>query len=130
MTLFHRFAAGIRALIWKTRSERELDEELNAYLTAATEQKMRAGMTREGADRAARAEMGSIEAVKDQVRDVGWEATVESVWREVRHSVRALRRSPVFDSWFPRSSRWRRRATRSTPSGFRRRRGVGASRAA
>ena len=34
-------------------------------------------MTPEGARRAARVELGSIEAVKDHTRGVGWEATVE-----------------------------------------------------
>ena len=37
--------------------------------------------------RAARVEMGSLEAVKDRVRDVGWESTVESVWQDVRYAV-------------------------------------------
>ena len=43
-------------------------------------------MTREAATRAARLELGSAESVKDSVRDVGWESTVESVWQDVRYA--------------------------------------------
>jgi predicted permease len=80
----------------KRRDEQELDEELNAYLEIAIEEKMRRGMSREDATRAARVEFGSMEAVKDNVRDVGWEGSVERAWRDVRYAARTLRRSPVF----------------------------------
>ena len=53
-------------------------------------------MTPEDARRAARVELGSIEAVKDHTRGVGWEATVEQAWRDVRYGARTLRRSPAF----------------------------------
>lgn len=80
----------------KRRDEQELDEELQAYLEIAVEEKMRRGLSREEATRAARVELGSAEAVKDNVRDVGWEAAVERLWRDVRYALRTLRRSPVF----------------------------------
>ena len=96
MALHNRLVSGLRALIWKTRAERELDAELREYLNAAIEQKVASGMTREDATRAARAEMGSVEAVKDYVRDAGWESTVESAWRDARHGLRLLRRAPGF----------------------------------
>ena len=44
----------------------------------------------------ARAEMGSVDAVKDSVRDVGWESVVESVWQDVRFAFRMLRKQPAF----------------------------------
>ena len=96
MTLLRRFASGLRDLIWRTRAERDLDAELREYLNAAVEQKMSSGMSRDAATRAARAEMGGVEAVKDHVRDAGWETTIESVWRDVRFGLRLLGRSPGF----------------------------------
>lgn len=94
--IFRRLAGGLTALFRRSRVERELDAELSEFLATAFEQKMRAGASREAATRAARLELGSRAAVKDYVRDVGWETTVESIWQDVRYGVRTLRRAPGF----------------------------------
>ena len=96
MASFQRFIGGLKGLIRSRRVEQELDEELQAYLESSVEARVRAGMTPEDARRAARVELGSMEAVKDHTRGVGWEATVEQTWRDVRYGARTLRRSPVF----------------------------------
>jgi predicted permease len=96
MGLFTRVIGGFRGLLWKTRAENELDAELREFLEAGIGQKMRTGMSRAEAVRAARMELGSVEAVKDRVRDAGWESVFESICRDVRYAVRTLRRSPGF----------------------------------
>jgi putative ABC transport system permease protein len=96
MTVLNRLVSGIRTLIWRTRAERELDEELHGYLNTAIEQKMSSGMSGDAAKRAARAEMGSVEAVKDDVRDVGWETRVDTFVRDIRFAVRSFLRAPRF----------------------------------
>ena len=93
-----RVIGGLIALVRRERVERELDEELRAYLEASIEEHMRRGIRREDAVRAARAAIGSLEAVKDHTRDAGWETTLESVWRDARYAARTLRRSPGFAS--------------------------------
>jgi len=98
MSLIARLVAGCRGLLQRQRVERDLDDELQAYLDEATEQHIRAGMTPDAARRAARAAFGSVAAVKDHTRDTGWEAMVEGVWRDVRYAVRALRRAPGFSA--------------------------------
>jgi len=96
MRLVHRLVSGFAALLRKDHVERDLDEELRAFLEADVDSRMQSGMSREDALRAARAHIGSLEAVKDRTRDAGWESRLESVWRDVRYAVRGLRRSPGF----------------------------------
>ena len=91
-----RFLTGLRALLWKRRLEQDLDEELRAYLDAIVDENMAAGMRPDEARRAARISVGSLEAAKDAVRDVGWESRLESLWQDVRHAFRGLRRAPGF----------------------------------
>ena len=98
MPRLRRFMGGFNALFRKHRVEQELDEELRAYLETSIEEKMRAGMAPEAAIRAARVEMGSLEAVKDHTRDIGWEARLDSLCRDVRYAVRTLRKSPAFSA--------------------------------
>ncbi len=88
--------AGLRGLLGKVRQSEEMDEELRHYLETAAQDKMRRGMSPDAALRSARIEMGSVESVKEQVRSVGWEATVESLWHDIRYSIRLLLKSPGF----------------------------------
>jgi hypothetical protein len=73
-----------------------MDEELRSYVQMAADDKVAEGMSRKGALRAARLEMGSVETVKEKVRQSGWESAVESFWQDVRFGARMLRKSPGF----------------------------------
>jgi len=96
MRLFSRVFSGLRALVSRERVERELDEELLAYLDASVAQKIAAGLSRDEAVRQARLEFGSVEAAKDRVRDVGWESVVVSGWQDISYAVRGLLRAPAY----------------------------------
>ena len=63
----------------------DLSNELDVFLEASVAHKMQSGMSREEATRAARLEMGSAMAVRDAVGDVGWTATWEATWRDLRY---------------------------------------------
>jgi len=96
MGLFKSISAGLKGLFGGTRVESELDEELRGFLEASAEEKRRAGLNPDEASRAARVEMGSTNAVKHHIRSAGWETAVESLWQDLRYSLRMLMRSPVF----------------------------------
>src|SRR5438270_9170321 len=98
MSPLHKLASGVRALFHRQRDEQELDDEVRAYVEAAAEERMRHGASREEAYRAARAELGSAAAVKDYVRDAGWETSLENLARDFRFALRMLRRNPGFSA--------------------------------
>jgi putative ABC transport system permease protein len=98
MRILKMIGGGLRALFAKRRAEQELDEELRGYMETAVEQKMRTGAGRAEAARETRIEMGGMEALKEQVREVGWETRVESFFQDVRFGLRMLRKNLSFSS--------------------------------
>lgn len=96
MSLFRNFAAGIRALFRKQNTEREMNDELATYLDAAVKENLQSGMTPDESLRAASVGLGSLEAVKENIRAAGWESTVESVWQDLRYAARLLRKNRGF----------------------------------
>ncbi len=96
MAWLRRVFAGLSALVHQSRTEHELDSELQAFLDEAIEEQVLSGMSREAATRLAERQLGNVGSIKERVRDVGWESIVENCWRDARYAVRMLRRSPGF----------------------------------
>jgi putative ABC transport system permease protein len=88
--------AGLRSLLRRGHDDQDLDAELQAYLDAAIARHIQSGMSREAALRAARIELGSATAVKQQVREATWESHLDAWSLNVRYAWRGLRRSPGF----------------------------------
>jgi putative ABC transport system permease protein len=88
--------AGLRGMLRKRQAEQELDDELRDFLDKSIGEKMRLGMTREEAHRAARLEMGGVEVVKENVRAASWETHLETLWSDLRFGARLLRFNKVF----------------------------------
>jgi predicted permease len=79
-------------------ADRELDAELRAHLQLLIDEKIASGMTAADATRSARIEVGGIEQVKENVREVRTGALIEQVFQDSRYAVRILRKNPGFTS--------------------------------
>ena len=86
--------SGFKSLIHPGRRNAEIADEVNSFLEQAVEHRMRQGMSRAGAERSARAEVRSTEMVRHNVWAAGWETAVESFLKDLRFSMRQIRRSP------------------------------------
>ena len=96
MPLLSRFSSLLRNLFARERIERDLDDELSAYLEEVTEEKLAAGMTPAEALRAARIEVGGLDQVKEQVRHVRTGRRLADLLQDLRYAVRVLRKNPAF----------------------------------
>ncbi len=96
MFIWSRVSSLLRNLARGNRVDRALGDEMQAYLDMLTEEKIAAGMPAADARRAAQVEIGGVDQVKEQVRDARTGAVIEQVMRDVRYSLRTLRRAPAF----------------------------------
>ena len=96
MSGIRRLAALWRNLVHKDRIERELDDEMRAYMELLVDEKLRNGMGSEEARRAALVEIGGIEHVKEGVRDVRTGRHLETLVRDLRFGARMLLKQPGF----------------------------------
>ncbi len=96
MSMTSRLASFIRNLLRRDRVEKDLDEELRAYIDLSAEEKRSAGVSSEEARRAALIELGGLEQVKEQVRDARSGFVIEQLRQDLFYAVRMLRRNVGF----------------------------------
>jgi putative ABC transport system permease protein len=93
MPWFVKARSFLRNLFSAHRVEADLDEEVHSYLEMLAALNMRAGMSPEEAQRAARIEVGGIEQVKEQVREKRIGNWLHSVISDCRFGARQLRKN-------------------------------------
>ena len=98
MSKFRSFVEGLRALFRGKENSGELDREVEHFLEISARERMKAGMSRAEAMRAARLEIGSADSVKEGVRSWGWEVWIETLFHDVRYAARCFRRAPLFSA--------------------------------
>jgi len=83
-------------LVRRQRVEEALDDELRAYVDLVAAEYERAGMSPASARRTALVDTGGVERVKEAARDAWVGNALAQSSRELRYSLRSLRRSPTF----------------------------------
>jgi putative ABC transport system permease protein len=96
MSLISRASSLLRNLIRRDRVERDLDLEVRGYVEMLEADKVSTGMGRAEAHREAVLELGGVEQVKEQVREVRIGNLVENLWQDLRYGCRTLARNPGF----------------------------------
>ena len=95
-SILSRLSRFVSNTFTRSRVERDLDADVRGYTDLLVAEKMRAGMSEAEARRAALVEVGGIEHVKDEVRDVRAGVLLDTTMRDVRYAVRTLIRRPGF----------------------------------
>ncbi|HWA95651.1 MAG TPA: ABC transporter permease [Terracidiphilus sp.] len=96
MALFTRVQRAFQSIFRTEHVERQIDNELRSFMEESAAHKRSLGASREQAARAARIEMGSTNAVAHRIRTAGWETKMEILWKDFRHALRGLLRTPGF----------------------------------
>ncbi len=86
----------LRNLFRRDRVERELDREVRTYVEMLAEDKISTGVDRDSARREAMLELGGVEQVKEQVRDVRVGNLLEQLWQDLRYGFRTMAKNPGF----------------------------------
>jgi predicted permease len=87
----------MKFLRWRRqRRENDLESEIQSHLQEAVRERMERGESREEAEAAVQLEFGNVGLVKEVTRDMwGW-AFGERTAKQLRYSLRQMRRSPTF----------------------------------
>ena len=98
MRWYYKFPLRLRSLFRKQKADRELHEEIQFHLQSLIDQNVAQGMKPEAARYAALRELGHLEPVKEECREVRKVNFIENVLQDVHFGLRMLRRNPGFSA--------------------------------
>jgi putative ABC transport system permease protein len=86
----------LRSLFRWAQADQELDDELRDHLERKTEEYVAKGMAPDEARRRARLDLGGVENVKEECRDMRRMNYIENFVQDLRYGIRTLAKNPGF----------------------------------
>jgi putative ABC transport system permease protein len=96
MGLWRQLSRGVRALVKRDATDRDIADEVEDFFDRAVAAHLEMGLSLDQARRAARLEVGNPRAIRDEVRSYGWQHAVETIAADIRYGARQLRAAPAF----------------------------------
>ena len=96
MSLLREWAHRIIGMLLRRRRDEDMEEELRLHLELAADEARLRGETARQAEHTAGIRSGGVSQAMESMRDQRGVPWMEELARDVRHGVRALRRSPGF----------------------------------
>ncbi len=93
-----RFYEFCRNIFSRKRVERELDEEIGSYLELMAAEKERCGLPREEALLQSRRELDGMEQIKENVRDIRYGVSIDTLLQDLRYALRTLAKNRAFST--------------------------------
>ena len=94
MRWFYKVPLRLRSLLREGRVEEELSDELRFHLERMIQEKVARGLAPEEARYAALRELGGMEQIKEECRDMRQVSYIDNFLQDLRYGLRQLRRSP------------------------------------
>ncbi len=103
--MIRRFFTFCHNAFFKKRVDHDLEEEIGSYVELVATEKIQRGMTGDAALREAQRDLGGLERVKENVRDIRTGVGVDLLIQDLRYAIRT--RSGIPLSPWSRSLLWR-----------------------
>src|SRR6202789_2829904 len=94
MSIFSAIRSLASAFLQRGQVHREMEEELRSHIQHRADDLQRRGISRKEAERRARLEFGGFEKFREEAREALGGHFVETLFQDLRFSVRSLRRTP------------------------------------